>query len=1014
MNIYIVNRQSHYKGPFDIIDSYRKQLINVGDVCLRESEDGIAFLFVYKTENTWSSCLCVGVGRYNTSNQLKESLLFSFDGIHGRKGNASTLNQLLLCFREKVIVDFFINAIDILKFKKDTWDLTLFQQFFSPVKTLISQEESDVFEPKPDNDRPMPSGVVVKEVKKENDSTFLINQSSNKETRKLFKQYKNGDKKAFDKLVKENLHLVHKIAFSYRNKGVEYDDLVQDGTIGLIRAIERFDLSHKVPFSLYAKWWIIQALIESIKTTPYTVKVPPAQISLYFKVKKNIERYEQEHGYEPSAVEIDIEEDVDPEVLAFISSLPDDLNKLISRTDNWEEFPSNDFPTDDILMKESRTHYVNAIIGKLKRKEASIIKKIYGIGGETETLDEIGERFNLSRERVRQIKEKAIRKLRGILKVKKGEKKDEFEDEETQEKELSIEETERKDYVRKELNRRTGNINNQISNIIEFKTFKIINADDGCKIRDYQNSLVFSSKGNIKSVEGVLYHLRLQKSYFTIYLLKKNENEFKIGELVIHANNPSPLYQSLDGDIYYNQVESIRRDNSSNQYEVFVNGKWYDESGRPLIDNTITSTKEIDWGINKKFEDVIKEENTSDEKGHNNAGAEIGNVIKYDSKECTVIKKMTGRLVVKYGNGTIDNVKDDIERYEIISKAIPQVEAVAEIREDKEEETEEIPLIDFKDSEETIDDLEIEDVYVDIPSADSYIELEIASPDSIQGEEKSMINATMVEEVYKDEKFDPMPLLLENNYVNENFVFWSDDNKHIYEAYIQDDTYYIISELLIDRPNHCVHRNRVGKITMGSWMFMQMEQENIFNLESIVHYVANYTVFHFHVLQPDKTIKDKYFDYKGREIDAPDVVTTKYKNDKKKEQLHDYIDVPVSKATFGVEILRTSSYVSITRILNGVSKIIALFPLRSDFGRMYYGLNKRNIRLGKKNKLSTNDYNKLKNYISESCLVYRSDINSFTAKCYKNSTIYLYKYDLKGKLINEVKFSKSGDLNQIT
>lgn len=1006
MNIYIVNRPSHYKGPFDIIDSYRKQIINVGDVCLRETVDGIAFLFVYKTENAWGSCLCVGVGRFNTSDQLKESLLFSFDGIHGRKGNTSMLNQLLACFREKVIVDFFINAIDILKFKKDTWDLSLFQQFFSPVKTLISPDESDELESKLDNDSPKPSGVVVKEVKKESDSTFLINQSSDKETRRIFKQYKNGDKKAFDELVKENLLLVYKIALSYQNKGVEYDDLVQEGTIGLIRAIERFDLNRKVPFSLYAKWWIVQALIESIKTIPYTVKVPPAQIRLYFKVRKNIERYEQEHGYKPSAAEIDIEEDVDPKVLAFISSLPDDLNKLISRTDNWEDYPSSDFPTDDILMKESRTHYVNAIIGKLKKKEAYIIRSFFGIGGKTETLDEIGDRFNLSRERVRQIKDKAIKKLKGILKVSKGEKKGYNEDEESQE-ELSIEETERKEYVRRELHKRTGNKNNPSSNIIEFKTFKIVNDVDGCKIRDYSNSLVFSSKGNIKYVEGILYHLRLHNSYFFIYLLKKSRHEFKIGELVVHANRHSPLYLSLNGDIYFNQVESIRKDNSSNRYEVLVNGKWYDESGRLLIDNTKTSTREIDLEIKKKGEDIIRKEYTHEEEGHNNAGAGVGYVIKYDSKECTVIEKKIGRLVVRYGNGTIDNVKDNKERYEIISKAIPQVEIVAEtkIKDDKEEETEEMPLIDFNDSVETIDDLKIEDVYVDIPSADSYIEVEIDSPNPIQ-KDVSKINTTMVEEVYKNE-FDPMPLLLENNYVNDNFVFWSGDNKHIYEAYIQEDTYYIISELLIDRKNQCVHRNRVGKIIMESWMFLQMEQENVFNLESIVHYMANYTVFHYQVLQPNNTIKDKYFDYKGREIDAPDIVETKYKNDKRKGQLHDYIDVPVSKATFGVEILRTSSYISITRTLKGVSKIIALFPLQSDFGRMYYGLNKCNIQLGKKHKLSTNDYNKLKNNISESCLVYRSDFNSFTAKCYRDSTIYLYKYDLKGKLINKVKFAKS-------
>ena len=148
-------------------------------------------------------------------------------------------------------------------------------------------------------------------------------------------------------------------------------------------------------------------------------------MTLYFKVRKNIERYEQEHGYEPSASEIDIEEDVDPEVLAYISSLPDDLNKLVSRMDNWEDYPSSEFLADDTLMKESRTHFINAIIGKLKKRDADILRRAFGIGVKEETLEEIGDRMFLTRERVRQIKESAIRKLRDILELKKEEKKEE-------------------------------------------------------------------------------------------------------------------------------------------------------------------------------------------------------------------------------------------------------------------------------------------------------------------------------------------------------------------------------------------------------------------------------------------------------------------------------------------------------------------------------------------------------------------------------------------------------------
>ena len=658
MNIYLINRQASYKGPFDILGSNREQILNVGDVCLRETVDGIAFLYVYRTDNTWSSCLFVGIGTKNNLIGLEESLLYSYDGVHKRQGDISLIKKLLHCFREKVIVDFFKNAIDILEFKNDAWDVRLFQEFFSPVKELVSQKDTEEIEVKPnlDHAKPEPSNVVVKEVLTGDNSTILINPSSNKKTRKLFKQYHNGDKKAFDELIKENLYLVHSIARSFLNKGAEFDDLVQEGTIGLIKAIECFDLNRYVPFPMYAKWWIIQALIDSIKTLPYTVKLPPAQISLYFKVRKNIEQYEQEHGYEPSPSEIDIEENVDPEVLAFVSSLPDDLSKLVSRMENWEDYPG-EFSSDDVLMKESRTHFVNAIIGKLKIREADILKSVFGIGKKAETLEEIGERLFLSRERVRQIKERAIRNLKEILNVAKGGKKDDSDDEED---ELTIEEIARKKSALKIIEKSTKKNDKQTSSPFQFNQFKFINTDDGFEIRDYYNSLIFSTKGYVKSIDDILYCFRLQALHFSIYQLKKSGYDFKIGEQIINAPKTSQLYQLLNTNKYFDQIQLIRRNYQNNTYEVRVDGLWYSETGRPIKDENKPSPQQYDFVI--------------EEKKQKNVGAEVGYVIKYDSKICTVIEKKAGRLIVKYeSNGTIDNIKDDKERYVIVSKAAPQL-----------------------------------------------------------------------------------------------------------------------------------------------------------------------------------------------------------------------------------------------------------------------------------------------------------------------------------------------------
>lgn len=258
-----------------------------------------------------------------------------------------------------------------------------------------------------------------------------------------------------------------------------------------------------------------------------------------------------------------------------------------------------------------------------------------------------------------------------------------------------------------------------------------------------------------------------------------------------------------------------------------------------------------------------------------------------------------------------------------------------------------------------------------------------------------------IEETKEEIAFNPMPKLLENNYVNDNFVFWSDDNEKIYDAYIQDDTYYIVSELIIDESQHCVHRNRVGKIPMESWMFWQMEREKVDNLKSINHLGANYTIFHYKVSDKDKTTKHKYFDYKGRQIESPSIVEAKYKKEKSEGQLQDYIDVPVSKAIFGAELLRRSLNISITRTLKGVTKMIALIPLQSDFGRKYYDLNNVRIQVWKKKKINKNDYDRLKNDKSDTCYIYRSDFKSITLRCYEDDKPYLYNYDLKGNLIKK-------------
>jgi hypothetical protein len=141
MNIYFVNRYSKLKGPFDIIGSNRQHIIKIGDICLHDTTKGVEFLFVYNSNNIWNSCKFVGIGKCEILSEIGNTLLFSFDGLSRRKGNTPQLKQLALCYREKVIVDFFRNAVDILEYRKDFWDVSLFRQFFASSQELITPNE---------------------------------------------------------------------------------------------------------------------------------------------------------------------------------------------------------------------------------------------------------------------------------------------------------------------------------------------------------------------------------------------------------------------------------------------------------------------------------------------------------------------------------------------------------------------------------------------------------------------------------------------------------------------------------------------------------------------------------------------------------------------------------------------------------------------------------------------------------------------------------------------------------
>lgn len=246
----------------------------------------------------------------------------------------------------------------------------------------------------------------------------------------------------------------------------------------------------------------------------------------------------------------------------------------------------------------------------------------------------------------------------------------------------------------------------------------------------------------------------------------------------------------------------------------------------------------------------------------------------------------------------------------------------------------------------------------------------------------------------ESEIFNPIQLLESYNFSCDNFIFYFIESKRIFETYIQDDQYFIISELIVDENNKCVHRNRVGKISSDSWMFWQMLREKIDNLKSITHYGANYTVFHYRVISAEsKQEKDKYFDYKGREIVDPKIVANKYMQAIKQEKISDYIDVPVSKATFRIE-LQNSVY-TLFRTIKGVTKPIARMLKTSNFGFTY----ELDVVLKNAERIS-NGLPQIRLHNTNHIVVVRSDECSFTIKKFEKGKGLLLKYDLVGKLLH--------------
>ena len=245
----------------------------------------------------------------------------------------------------------------------------------------------------------------------------LLNQE---EEVRLVKRIREGDPRAMETLVNANLRFVVSVAKQYQHRGLGLPDLISEGNLGLIKAIERFDETRGFKFISYAVWWIRQSIFQALYTQASIIRIPMNKIGDAGKVKKAILQFQQKNEREPTSLELSRALHCSPEKIGSIVNIP---GQILSLDEGFGNNPRNSSLLDqlanpdassaeDYINKDSLKTDIKTVLSSLSKEERNIVSMSFGIGAKRElSLDEIGHRYNLTKERIRQIKVRAMNKL---------------------------------------------------------------------------------------------------------------------------------------------------------------------------------------------------------------------------------------------------------------------------------------------------------------------------------------------------------------------------------------------------------------------------------------------------------------------------------------------------------------------------------------------------------------------------------------------------------------------------